>query len=827
MPYAKKTVLVVATQHLDVAWLWKRHPDGEALMRQCFQRALEMIHADPDGKFVFSRSTAWSFHILEQQDPELFQQVREEVRDGRLELCGGQWVEPDNVIPSGESLVRQGLYGQLYFEETFGKTAEVCWNPDVFCHGNTLPQILRATGLRGYYFHRCRPVDSHGTALAQFRWQAPDGSTVICFAGNWLDAPQRESLVHAAAASETDTAHYVAGRRSDRRITMDSSWLVRLVEQTADAGLPTVCWATAGDVLQALEQRADQLPTVHGDLGGYLFTGTYTSDQITKRYNRKLEGALAEAEALATAAYGDPADYPKNELRGAWRDLCVNQFHDIICGTCYREVQEEAYELYRSIEEQASRIAGEAMDGLASSCSTDEADGVPIVVWNGLSVPRSAPVIVGLPEELTGPIRVTDAGGTETPSQAVASGDGRQIVFTPSWPVPALGGAVYYLRQSAAAAAHSGPISRAPKPVVLENPYVRVELDRNSGDIVSLILKSVEAKLIRLGGRGNRIAVHEDANDFTHSLEHRWDPWFINYTGRRYDPVGVYDVRTVEDGPVRTVVRVIRSMSLHPAMPPTRIQQDIILYADSPILTFATSGEWYAQEAMVTAEFDVTVEADSIVAEMPYGVIRRPSEFSRVAGGRQEPDRPMQRWLDVSDGEIGIALLNDGKYGYSSSRTGVSLSLMRAPRIRYDEIAGLGPFEFSYAVLPHVGTWREAHVPAAAASFNRPLYCRTAPRHGGYSAEIPSLLQVDPPGVLVGAVKRAERSHDLVVRLYESLGTTCTAEILLGGSVQSAWETDALERPIPGGDVNRSEDGRQCSLSFRPFEVKTVVLRQA
>ena len=436
-------------------------------------------------------------------------------------------------------------------------------------------------------------------------------------------------------------------------------------------------------------------------------------------------------------------------------------------------------------------------------------------------------MVVRLPDELTGPMRVTDAGGAETNSQAVASGDGRRIVFTPSWPVPALGGAVYYLRQSSAPDERSTSQSSAPKPIVLENPYVRVELDRNEGEIVSLVLKSAGTELVRLGGRGNRIAVYEDANDYAHSLEHRWDPWFINYTGRRYDPVGVYDVRTVEDGPVRTVVRVIRSMSLHPNMPPTRIQQDIILYVDSPIVTFATSGEWYAREAMVTAEFDLNLKPESIVAEMPYGVINRPPDFSRVANGRQEPDRPMQRWLDVSDDEIGLAFLNDGKYGYSSTRTGVSLSLMRAPRIRADEIAGLGPFEFSYAVLPHVGAWQEAQIPVAAASFNRPLYSQTASRHAGDSTDIPSLLHVDPPGVLVGAVKRAERSHDLVVRLHESAGTECRATVDLGRPARSVWETDALERPIPGGDLHLFEGGRRLTLAFRPFEVKTVVLQQA
>ncbi|MFW5856610.1 MAG: hypothetical protein ACOCX4_01930, partial [Planctomycetota bacterium] len=381
MPEEAPTIHVIATQHLDVAWLWKRRPEGEQLMRQCFRRAIEMIEADPDRAHVHSRSTAWGFHIVEQRWPALFEKVRRYVESGHIELCGGQWVEPDNILPDGEAMLRQCLVGQTYYRKTFGKTATVAWNPDVFCHGNTLPQLFARTGLDGYYFHRCRPLDAAGNPLYQFVWEAPDGSRVLCFTGRWEYGPDARAVGEAdAVLAETGLpADYMAtGRNSDRRITMDRGWLddLRVAAESSDA---TLRWSTADDVLQHMRQYADRLPVVRGHLGGYSFTGTYTSDGITKRYNRKLENDLYDAEWLSVAAANGPA-VPAAALTGCWRDLCVNHFHDIACGTCYRDVQEEAHALYRSIEERTDRVLGDALSRLNAAARTDAQPGRPVVV---------------------------------------------------------------------------------------------------------------------------------------------------------------------------------------------------------------------------------------------------------------------------------------------------------------------------------------------------------------------------------------------------------------------------------------------------------------
>jgi hypothetical protein len=222
-------------------------------MRRCFERAIEMIEADPDAQFVFSRSTAWSFHIIEQQHPALFEQVKRYVRLGRIELCGGQWVEPDNIIPDGETLVRQSLYGQGYFQSRFGRGATVGWNPDAFAHGHTLPQILRLSRLEGYYFHRCQPLDDSGNGVTQFIWEGLDGSRIYAFSGKWRGRPDPSEL--AACISEMERTglpmdFIVTGANSDRRVTMEVDWIPALARAREETGIPQADWAFAGDVIE-------------------------------------------------------------------------------------------------------------------------------------------------------------------------------------------------------------------------------------------------------------------------------------------------------------------------------------------------------------------------------------------------------------------------------------------------------------------------------------------------------------------------------------------------------------------------------------------------
>ncbi len=834
-------IRIIATQHLDVAYLWPRHPNGEDLMRQCFERAIEMIEADPQARFVFSRSTAWSFHVIEQQHPALFKRVKRYVRLGRIELCGGQWVEPDNIIPDGETLVRQSLYGQGYFQSRFGQHATVGWNPDAFAHGHTLPQILVKSGLSGYYFHRCQPLDERGNGITQFVWEGLDGSRLYAFSGKWRGRPDASEL--AACSSEMGRTglpmdFIVTGANSDRRVTMEVAWLPALAEARDETGVCLADWAFAGDVVEEMRSYEERLPTIHGELG-FQFTGTYTSEGRIKRHMRRTEATLVDAEKASACASLLGYPYPQQALSEAWRDLCVNAFHDIVCGTCYQHVHEEALALFQEIGARGTRLLEQALGFIAAQVETripEPAPGdAPLLVFNTLSWARRGPVMFAPPANAMGDAQAVEViadDGTIVPSQVVTREDGSLCVaFVPPDHLPGLSYARYHVRTGTPSMAEA--VDAAFR---LENAHLLADVDPETGELDRLIDKATGTELLAPQSRGNRLVFYEDRSALAN-----YEPWYIGYTGAVLEGGQVEDVRMVEDGPVRACIRVVRRVQLDRELPITEIVQEIVLYRDLPYLAFQTRGNWQARRVLLKAEFDLSFSCSCVACEMPYGVaergphlghaeflIRRDSagEDGMEAGTTtQEPDRPMQRWLDFSDGTRGVAFVNNGKYGYDASANRVRISLMRAPIHRDGEPIGLGPFSFSYGLLAHQGDWREADLPRHGYTFNHELVPLFTDAHAGLSLEGRSAYRVADPGVLITAIKQGEMGKGMVLRLYESLGRPAVTRLESIRTIASVLEGDLLEDPLPGGGRCRQVSPCAVEVTLGPFEIVTIVLQ--
>lgn len=880
-------IYVIATQHLDVAYLWRRSPEGEDLMLQCFARAVEMMDAHPEVDFLFSRSTAWSFDLLQRRDPTLFARVSRAVEGGRLELCGGQWVEPDNILPDGESLVRQALYGQRYYLDTFGRASRVSWNPDAFAHGHTLPQLFSRAGLEAYYFHRCVPTDAEGQRLDRFVWEGCDGSRVLVLAGHWRGRPDAEVLDdRAAGLARTARAvgFIVTGANSDRRVTMEEDWVPLLPRE---AGGYEARWATSEQLADALTPELSQLPVVRGELG-WQFTGTYTTEGNIKRRNRRLEARLDSVERLWTGWWARGGEYPAGELRHLRRELCVNQFHDIVCGTCYQHVHDEAFELYDEIETRAQELAeaglaqiglaqhrlaqtgpeghpGEMQDDATAETGAGRGGAGALLLYNPLGQPHRSPIALPAARGEPG----LCVGGQRLPSQRTAEGDG--VVFLPP-PMEALSCCAVAIndrgrgaRQETACTkgAHDvdrsadlrppsdamGPVDGVPadapssaSTLVLENPWLRAEFCPDSGDLVRLLDRPRGEDVLSAGSRGNRLVFYADRTPLAN-----FEPWYIGYTGEILDGGLVEEVRLIEDGPVRARLQTRRRLRLQPDMPETVLIQDALLYKELPWLVFETRGEWWADGVLLKAEFDLSFSFDEVAADMPYGVALRPAVRDTTAFQLgvdaavedglptdtrvEEPDRPMHKWLDASDGSRGLAFLNDGRYGYDADGQSVRLSLMRAPRHRDGELVGIGPFEpFSYALMPHRGDWRAARLPQLGLAYNYPLLVGPGSRHwadaaspDGSPLDGPGLVSIDADTVLITAIKRSETGDHLVLRLYESTGTACTTRLGTTARVAAARVADLIERPT--GDAGcLLVDDRHVEVSLGPFELKTLLL---
>ena len=836
---------VIASQHLDVAWLWTRAPQGEDLMRQCFERAIELIETDPTEKFTFSRSTAWSFWIVQQRYPALFEQVKKHVADGRIELCGGEWVEPDHLIPGGESLIRQMALGQWYYQQTFGKMATVCWDPDVFGHPNTLPQIIRKCGMRGYYFHRCRPSDEGGRPISQFAWEAPDGTRILVLAGWWVREPDETQVKRVAEEAERldlPAGYLVCALSSDRRITMAADWLNRVAALDTNPDLPPCRWSAAGDVLTEMESYADRLPVIRGELG-FQYTGTCTSNGHNKRWIRRLETMLTSAEKLASWAslYGFP--YPAEQLTQAWRDLCVNEFHDIACGSSYADVHREDIALFEETARRAAWVRDQSAEFLAHLLWANMAENETperFVVFDPAAWPRTVPVV--LPVESDDSAGVQGPDGQQVTAQKVTGDDGRAgLLFLHD--SSGVGFGQYRLSEQAADDA-----TCIASEWRLENNFVAIELDPATGEITGIRDKQAGADCLPEGGRANRLEFLEEEDALSHGVTHCWEPWNIMYTGKTLDPGKVTGIAVTENGPVRGTIRVERRVQLCDDMPETVIVQDVTLWRHSPLITFRTHGSWHAREVMLKAAFDLPFEAGGIAVEAPYGVVERAAAIEEPAGKPEkhvpEPDRYMQNWLDASDGSRGLLFVNNGRSGYDSTPTCVRLSLMRAPYMRpqLDEVLGLGPFEFSYGIMPHAGTWRDVDAPREGYAFNTlPV---VAPIQDGHnqgvgcqwwrvieeSTPLPDspFMAVAAAGAIATVVKQAENGEGFIVRIFEYLGSETQAGLTFCREVASASECDMLERPSDDDSCAIDSpavvqvNGKQIMAPLSPFEIKTL-----
>jgi alpha-mannosidase len=852
------TCHVIATQHLDVAWLWARVPAGEDLMRQCLARAVAMVEADPDGVFVFSRSTAWSFWIVQQRAPELFERVRELVRQGRIEVCGGEWVEPDHLIPDGEALVRQAALGQWYYGREFGRTARVCWDPDIFGHPGTVPQILRKAGMAGFYFHRCRPRDEAGTPVQQFVWEGIDGSRVLILSGTWIRRPDRDTLLQVCRQADRTglpSFHVVTGAQSDRRITLQPEWLSALKQADAAAELPECRWSSAAEVLDDMAGFAERLPVVRGELE-FQFTGTYTSNAANKRWNRRLESLLTGAEKLCAWASLHGFPYPSTQFEQAWRDLCVNQFHDIACGCCCAEADAEALDLFAEVCRRGEWCRDQAAAFMAHRVYEIGRFREHHAVMDFLPWGRVVPVLL----PITGEGTVVDEHGSPVHSQSVVDETGSR-------------GRLILSRSEGIGMRFYGCVAGGPAPVsssgvtagewYLENECVRVELDPESGEICRLTDRQRGRECLPPGGRGNRLVLRLEANRMKPDPMHTWEPWHIMYTGECRELGVVSEMCVLESGPIRGRLRVVRRAQLTPDLPETVVCQDYVLQADSALLTVEFSGTWQAREAMLKAEFDLPFACTRIVADMPYGVADRAphgtgegvvqdadsaAENSRELGVLiEEPDRPMQKWLDAEDDREGILLLNNGKYGYDATSGCVGLSLMRAPVLRpeRDEVIGLGPFEFACGVLPHAGDWRVVNAPRRGLEFNTdPLVVEVRDgRNDGAWCEwwdrLGTRLPASPPGpvfcrlegegVVLSVVKQSEDGGALVLRLVETFGRESRVRLEFEREIVSAVEADLLESVVGESGCALAPDSGSCEWDgaglaavLTPFEIRTI-----
>jgi len=823
--------------HIDVAWLWPlaqtRHK-----ARRTFYTALRLMEQFPE--FHFSQSQAQLYDMVRQDDPGLFEAIRQQVEAGRWETVGGTWVEPDCNLSGGESLVRQFLLGSAFFREQFGDGARspVLWLPDVFGFPWSLPQLIKEAGMEYFFTTKLGWSQYNRLPYDSFWWQGLDGTRILAHF-----SPTREgesnfaSTYNATASPEAVLNTWRNFQQKDwgkpsalgPPLLMSYGYgdggggptpemLENIHAMGSLAATPQVRCGTAAGFFRELERWATQgdtaaagcsLPTWNGELYLEYHRGTYTTQARNKRANRKSEFLLHDAEFLAaTASLLDPQyTYPHQDLRRAWELICLNQFHDILPGSSIGPVYEESLRQYEQIKALGTRVRDGALLAIGRQVGGDL-----LLVNPGPFARRDVAFWPGGEMEAC-----TRRAGPAVQFQPVEGG-----LLLDAGEVPAYGLVpLEFDREPMGKAERVDLGLLIATPYMLENDFLRVEIDE-AGDMVRLYDKVQHCEVLPPGTVGNQFQAFEDRPQ-------SWDAWDIDiyYDDRTWLAEPAESIELVESGPLRATIEVRRRILN------SRVVQRISLAHHSPRLDFATTIDWQERHILLKVAFPVDVLSPVASYEIPWGNVQRPTHRN-TSWDWARFESCAQKWVDLSEGGRGVSLLNDCKYGHDIQAEGSSavlrLTLLRSPTDP-DPAADLGEHHFVYSLLPHEGGWDEGTVGQAYA-LNDPLIVQPVtagacePRPAGEEAvnrqgEPPALVASSAPNVVVETIKQAEDGQGLIIRLYESQRKRGRFTLTVAFGLAEAWRTNLLEENQERLETN----GRSLELDIRPYQILTLRLR--
>ncbi len=761
-------VIMTGHSHIDVAWLWTT----KEVHRKCartFSNTVELLNRYPDATFV--QSQAVLYDMVKKTYPELMPKIKELVDRGQWDIIGNSWVEADTNIASGESLIRQLLYGEQFFRREFGVTSDTYWLPDCFGFSPALPQIIKKCGMKNFITAKIAGGDTNRFPYTLFKWRGTDGSEVLgyCHRTHYGDEYDARKIRDAWQRNEnkgvTETMlgmyGYSDGGGGPTFGMVENGRRISKVP-----GLPASRPGHVSEFLEKANAHWDELPTWEGELYYENHRGTYTSQAFIKKYNRRGEYLLTRAEALGTVAAAlDGKNMttltPDEKLAEPWRLLLINQFHDILPGTSIPE----AVAVTREEQEKMLSLGTERYSEIVSGITAHLPEGIACI--NPLSVPVTA--------------LVTAPDGTEFLAENL----------------PPMGYRVY-----------SAPTPAAPALAadgVLENEYLRAEFN-GQAQLVSLIEKATGREALAAPANVLTIYADKPVHESAWNMEADYvkKSWPLTVTSMEFTNVGA-----------KAVLKV--GYKFHNST----FTQDITLAPGARRLDFITQADWNETEKTLRADFPLTVLSPFATFDIAHGAATRPTHRN-TTWDITRFEVSAHKWADMSEGDFGVAILNDCKYGYNSLGNTVGITLLRSPNCP-DRNADKGHHEFTYSIYPHAGNWQSGGVSAEAFALN----CSPTVVESRGSGELPAEQSFISFGandnIQLDCLKPAEEGGGIVMRVYETSQRRGTVNVKTALPFTSACEIDMLERPIGAAEI--SVENGSFSFDIKPFEVKTYLLK--
>lgn len=789
--YHPGKVIMCGHSHIDVAWLWTVKESERKAVRT-FANTLELMDEYPEYKFA--QSQAVLYDMVKKYAPDIFSRIKEKVKSGQWEVMGNAWVEADTNIASGESLIRQLLYGREFFVREFGIDSDTYWLPDCFGFTWALPQIIKKSGMKNFITAKLCANDTNAFPHSMFKWRSHSGDDVtayftrVSYQGEYDVGRVFECRNGNKQSSIADISFGMFGY-GDGGSGSTTDMLERAEALKNIPGVPETVNSSAHEFFDEIGKKADEFPVYDGELYFENHRGTFTSQAFVKKNNRRGEFALRNAEILSSAAeLMGKSDYDGAELERLWKILLVNQFHDILPGSSIHEVYENAREDYAELNGGLEKLINEKLNVLFS-----ERDPEAFTVVNHLNVPYTGEVKIKLPEGYSG----VEYADEQIPCVKLSDKTGDYISFVAE-KIPSLSGRTYRFSKSEHP---TQPCVKAEKNL-LENNILRVEFD-NNGEMTSVFDKENDREV--LAAVGNTLCIYQDKPIH----ESAWNLEF-DYRMTPYPLKTAESVEVVRSDSVAGELKILRKFNK------STVTQYISLKKDSRQIDFRTVVDWHEREKVLKVNFPVGVRSCSSTSEIAHGSIQRPTHYN-TSYDLAKFETCMHKWVDLSESGYGVSVLNDCKYGFSVHENNIDITLMRAP-ICPDPTGDIGYNEFTYSLVPHAGTWQEAGISELAYALNNPpavVYSAV----GSHDGE--RLISVKRKGVVLDAFKKAQNDDGYILRVFEAYSSRGKCEIDFCKAIESVTECNLMEKD--------GEALSHCEKSFvfdiKPNEVKTFRIK--
>lgn len=800
-------VTCIGHTHIDVAWLWRLKHTREKCARS-FSTVLRLMERYPE--YIFLQTQPQLYEYVKNDYPELYEAIKQKVKDGNWEVDGGMWLEADCNIPSGESLVRQILVGSRFIKEEFNKDVEYLWLPDVFGYSWALPQILKKSGIDMFMTTKISWNQYNRMPHDTFKWRGIDGSEILT---HFITTPepwsQPGSWFYTYNGRLTPkTVKGVWDAYTDKGITNDllvsygfgdggggvnREMLEYRKRLDKMPGLPNVKTGKASEYFRCLKEKVEKtdeyVHTWDGELYLEYHRGTYTSQAYTKMMNRKLELLYRETEWLSTVACltnNDWSLYANNEITKGWKTILRNQFHDIIPGSSITEVYEDAKQEYKEAEDIALDIQNKLEEIYINK------DEHTWTIVNNSNWDRTESINIKCDEDGS----FYDEDGNKLKYQR-----NKDEYTVEIKDIPTLGYKRIILKvddvqydNNSVFEYCDGKIS-TPKYDIEWNEY---------GQLTSIYDKENKREVLAKGERGNVLQMFED-KPMAHEA---WDI-DIFYQEKMREVKDLQSVELIEDGNIKAVIRFkYKYMN-------TTISQDMIVYANSSRIDFKTNVDWREKKQLLKVAFVVDIRSTMATYDVQFGNVKRPTHWN-TSWDRARFESVAQQWVDLSERNYGVSLLNNCKYGHDIKDNVMRLTLLKSAT-HPDPVQDQGEQNFTYSLLPHSGDFIDGNTVKHAYELNQPLKSIK----GMLKSEVKKqLFKFNDANILVDAIKKAEDEDMIIIRFHDYSGSRQNVSIDSDYEITGWMETNLMEKPI---ENLRNENS--INVVVNPYEIKTLMIK--